>query len=236
MLQEAKIHILQVSQSISLLFHPAIYNGRPENTDWNIKHLFGIGLAGACPVADNSQVVRLKSRYSSFSLINKVFIQVFVELSSRPVELTPSPHRELTSGHGTNVKKMAVYDMKVWGEEGRIKNLAGKHQGRHIYGTVRSPILTASRYQSGTGQERGGITAELKNSGNNPVTVVYLEVVPWYLRVYLHTLEVTTGGGQTLLPVSMDYKPGRDRSRPYMLELVLRLPPKSTTTISLQVC
>merc|ERR1719270_2665815 len=118
---------------------------------------------------------------------------------------------------------MAVYDMKVWGEEGRIKNLAGKHQGRHIYGTVRSPILTASRYQSGTGQERGGITAELKNSGNNPVTGVYLD-----------TLEVTTGGGQTLLPVSMDYKPGRDRSRPYMLELVLRLPPKSTTTISLQ--
>merc|ERR1711936_1056713 len=114
------------------------------------------------------------------------------------------------------------------------KNLAGKHVGRHVYGAVRSPILTASRYQSGTGQERGGITAELKNSGNNPVMVVYLEVVPWYLRVYLHTLEVTTGGGQTLLPVSMDYKPGRDRSRPYMLELVLRLPPKSTTTISLQ--
>jgi len=150
------------------------------------------------------------------------------------VELTPSPHRELSSGHGTNVKKMGVYDMKVWGEEGRIKNLAGKHVGRHVYGAVRSPILTASRYQSGTGQERGGITAELKNSASNPVTVVYLEVIPWYLRVYLHTLEVTTGGGQTLLPVSMDYKPGRDRSRPYMLELVLRLPPKSTTTISLQ--
>jgi len=204
----------EVSQSISLLFHPAIYNGKPENTDWNVKHLFGIGLAGACPVADNSQV--------------------FVELSSRPVELTPSPHRELSSGHGTNVKRMGVYDMKVWGEEGRIKNLAGKHVGRHVYGAVRSPILTASRYQSGTGQERGGITAELKNSGSNPVTVVYLEVIPWYLRVYLHTLEVTTGGGQTLLPVSMDYKPGRDRSRPYMLELVLRLPPKSTTTISLQ--
>ena len=48
---------LQVSQSISLLFHPAVYNGKPENTDWNVKHLFGIGLAGACPVADNSQVL-----------------------------------------------------------------------------------------------------------------------------------------------------------------------------------
>merc|ERR1711990_615933 len=59
-------------------------------------------------------------------------------------------------------------------------------------------------------------------------------VIPWYLRVYLHTLEVTTGGGQTLLPVSLDYTPGRDRSSPYMLELVLRLPPKTTTTISLQ--
>ena len=162
-------------------------------------------------------------------------MQVFVELSSRPVEMTPPPHRELSSGHGTNVRKMGVYDMNVWGEEGRIKNLAGKHVGRHVYGAVRSPILTASRYQSGTGQERGGITAELKNSGSDPVTVVYLEVIPWYLRVYLHTLEVTTGGGQTLLPVSLDYTPGRDRSSPYMLELVLRLPPKTTTTISLQV-
>ena len=44
------------------------------------------------------------------------------------------------------------------------------------------------------------------------------------VRVYLHTLKITTGGGQTLLPVSKDYRPGRDRSRHYMLELALLLP------------
>ena len=46
------------------------------------------------------------------------------------------------------------------------------------------------RYQSGTGQERGGITTELRNSGTSPLTVVHLEVVPWYLRLFLHTLQV----------------------------------------------
>ena len=47
-----------------------------------------------------------------------------------------------------------------------------------------------ARYQSGTGQERGGITTELRNSGTSPLTVVHLEVVPWYLRLFLHTLQV----------------------------------------------
>jgi len=204
----------EVSQSISLLFHPAVYSGRPDTADWSIKQLFGIGLAGACPVAANSQV--------------------FVEQSSRAVELTPAPHHTLTSGAGTNTRTWGVYDMAKWGEDGRLRNLAGHHPGRHIYGSARSPALTATRYQSGTGQERGGITAELRNTEAREVTVVYLEVIPWYLRLYLHTLQVTTESGQAVLPVSLEFQPGRDRRRPYMLELVLRLPPKSTVTISIQ--
>jgi len=204
----------EVSQSIALLFDPAVYNSRPDNTDWSVKKLFGIGLAGACPMAANSQV--------------------FVEQSSRAVEVTPAPHHTLTSGSGTNTRTWGVYDMAVWGEEGRLRDLAGHHPGRHIYGSTRSPALTATRYQSGTGQERGGITAELRNSGSREVTVVYLEVIPWYLRLYLHTLQVTTESGQALLPVSLDYQPGVDRRRPYTLELLLRLPPKATVTVSIQ--
>lgn len=204
----------ELSQSIVLVFDPAVYNGKPDNIDWNIKHLFGIGLAGPCPMADNSQM--------------------FVDLSSHSLELTPAPHRKIQTGSGNNVRTFGVYDMKVWGEEARVKNLACRHTARHVYGMSRSPVLTAARFQSGTGQERGGIVAELRNTGTQAITVVYLEVVPWYLRLYLHTLTVTTGGGVSLLPVSQQYVPGQDRRRPYMLELVLRLPPRSTTRVSIQ--
>ena len=37
--------------------------------------------------------------------------------------------------------------MAKWGEDGRLRNLAGHHPGRHIYGSARSPALTATRYQ-----------------------------------------------------------------------------------------
>lgn len=206
----------EISQSIVLVFDPAVYNGKPDNLDWNIKHLFGIGLSGPCPMADNSQV--------------------FVETSSRPVELTPAPHSTIQSGSGSNVRTFGVYDMRLWAEEkeGRMRNLAARHTSRHVWGMARSPVLTVTRYQSGTGQERGGITTELRNSGTSPLTVVHLEVVPWYLRLFLHTLQVTTDSGASLLPVSSLYTPGQDRARPYMLELVLVLPPRSTSTISIQ--
>ena len=37
------------------------------------------------------------------------------------------------------------YDMKLWSEDGRMKNLGGKHSSKHVYGMVRSPVLTATR-------------------------------------------------------------------------------------------
>jgi len=204
----------ELSQSIVLVFDPAVFNGKPDNIDWNIKHLFGIGVSGPCPMADNSQM--------------------FVDMSSSSVELTPAPHRKIQTGSGNNVRTFGVYDVKVWGEDGRVKNLACRHTSKHVYGMSRSPVLTAARFQSGTGQERGGIVTELRNTGTQDRTVVYLEVVPWYLRLYLHTLTVTTGAGVSLLPVSQKYVPGQDRTRPYMLELVLKLPPRSTTRVSIQ--
>lgn len=206
----------ELSQSIVLVFDPAIYNGKPDNTDWNLKQLFGIGLAGTCPVADNSQV--------------------FVDLSLDDMSLNPAPHRKIQTGSGSNTRKFGVYDMKVWQEEGNLRNLGVTHSRKHVYGVVRQPVVTASRYQSGIGQERGGITTLLKNNAITAITVVYLEVIPWYLRLYMHTLAITSSAraGGTLLPVSTQYRPGRDRRQPYMLELVLVLPAKSETSISIQ--
>ena len=59
-------------------------------------------------------------------------------------------------------------------------------------GEVTPPPLHAHRYLTGYGQEMGGITCHLYNNDPiNSVRVLYLETVPWFVRLYLHTLEVT---------------------------------------------
>eukprot|EP00092_Neocalanus_flemingeri_P011697 GFUD01012613.1.p1 GENE.GFUD01012613.1~~GFUD01012613.1.p1 ORF type:complete len:606 (-),score=156.63 GFUD01012613.1:198-2015(-) len=203
----------ELSQSISLVFDPAVYNGQADNTDWNLKHLFGIGVGTACPMAETSQI--------------------FVDISSGSFQLTPAPDREVMTGAGTNVRTYGVYDVKSFSPDGRIKNLSARHSKPHIYGIVHSPVLTASRHLTGAGQERGGIRASIKNMGREPITVVYLDVVPWFLRLYLHTLKISVDN-EPLKPIHTHYIPGVDRARPYHLELVLKLPARSTTTISIQ--
>lgn len=203
----------ELSQTMSLVFDPAIYNRRAENTDWNLKHLFGIGLSSPCPMADSSQI--------------------FVDISAKNFQLTPVPDREVMSGSGKNVKTYGIYDLKTFSPDGRIKNLSARYNKPHIYGIIHSPPLTATRYLTGAGQEHGGIRTSIKNVGKEPVTVVYLDVIPWFLRLYLHTLKITVDN-EPLKPIHTHFIPGVDRSRPYHLELVLKLPPRSTTVISIQ--
>merc|ERR1712227_889635 len=66
-----------------------------------------------------------------------------------------------------------------------------------------------------------------------PLTIVYLDIIPWYLRLYLHTLTITSNE-VTLIPTKLEYIPGVDRQKPYHLEILLTLPPKSTTHISFE--
>jgi len=203
----------ELSQSISLVFDPAVYNGQADKTDWNLKHLFGIGVSSACPMADTSQI--------------------FVDISSGRFQLSPTPDREVMTGSGKNVRTYGVFDVKTFSPDGRIKNLSARHSKPHIYGIVHSPALTATRHITGAGQEFGGIRATIKNMARDPITVVYLDIVPWYLRLYLHTLKITVDS-EPLKPIHTHYSPGVDRARPYHLELVLKLPARSTTVISIQ--
>ena len=205
----------ELSQTFNLVFDPAVYNqGKSlELKDWSLKQLFGIGVGSKCPLASNSQV--------------------FVELGQKDFQLTPPPHTEVASGSGTNVRSWGVYDVERLAEGGNIQNLRARYPRSHEYGLVHSPRLSVTRHLAGTGQERGAVVANIRNTGGEEVTVVYLEVLPWYLRLYLHTLKVSCKGEEVGV-LRQNYVPGVDRARPYMLELVLTLPPRSTVTVSIQ--
>ena len=130
------------------------------------------------------------------------------------------------TGSGLNTRRYAVYDLQNWSPDGQIRDLAGVHVRPHIYGNVPSPVLTVTRYYTGLGRERGGVRTSIRNNGKEPLTIAYLDIIPWYLRMYLHTLNIVTTDNKQLEPKQMHFSPGVDRTKPYHLELVLTLPPK----------
>lgn len=46
----------------------------------------------------------------------------------------------------------------------------------------------------GYGQERGSLVTKLYNNHWQPLDIVLLENVPWYLPLYLHTAKISSGG------------------------------------------
>ena len=77
---------------------------------------------------------------------------------------------------------------------------------------------------------------KIRNNAAKPQRIVFLDVLPWYLRCYLHTLSLKNDKvrGGVLRPLVTDFRPGKDRDRPYMLELIVELPARSETRISLE--
>jgi len=136
--------------------------------------------------------------------------------------------------------KVHVYDIDEMLADGKHNIVA--HYSEDFVTTDKSelpsPTLRANRYATGYGQEVGGIVTQIRNSAGQAVTIVLYDVLPWYLRVYFHTLKIESRLShqrmRNLTPLRLEFVPGLDRSKPYTLELVVTLPPESTTKISLE--
>ncbi|ODA80845.1 hypothetical protein RJ55_03805 [Drechmeria coniospora] len=102
------------------------------------------------------------------------------------------------------------------------------------------PLLFAERSFTGHGQEHGGVQTILTNPGDGEVEFVYMESLPWFMRIYLHTLSTrisSTGVGQaadnsSAIIKEIYYRPALDRTRGTQLELVMRIPPSCTVFLT----
>jgi phosphatidylinositol glycan class T len=52
----------------------------------------------------------------------------------------------------------------------------------------------AHKYLTGYGHERGGVTVNIFNNMNETQEIDYFDSVPWFLKLYLHTLKVSVLG------------------------------------------
>ncbi len=143
--------------------------------------------------------------------------RIYFETTRDVFKLQPPPTE--TKQFQQVSRTVAVYDLGRLLDEG-VTNIVASYNKPTVFGIIPKPDLHAARYVTGHGQEKGGIVTKIVNNSPKPLTIVFLDVIPWYLRCYLHSLTIKNSRGRTLEPLRTEFLPGRARQRPYMLELV----------------
>ena len=189
---------------------PADYNA---NQDWSLSQIFGKTMKGICPLADpNIPPVCLQVPESRAVYTANGGIEV-KDRDSRCFEIQPDADFELL--------------LPPPGDEAQ--------GGAPDIVTPGSPPLYAERSFTGYGQERGGVQTILRNpSPDTEVEFVYMESLPWFMRIYLHTMEARIAGKphNNSLIQQVYYRPALDRARGTQLEVRMRIPPSATVFLT----
>ena len=93
--------------------------------------------------------------------------------------------------------------------------------------TLAPSEILVERHLTGSGQERGTLFTRIENVSGAGVELVGLEVLPWYLRLSMHTLRTSITLG------SLHYSPAVDRRKPAQIEYRVALPAGAVMTMEL---
>ncbi|EXX71787.1 Gpi16p [Rhizophagus irregularis DAOM 197198w] len=204
---------LEIVQTVSAVVDPVRNSGK---RDWSLDQIFGRRLSQACPLAEESKLEVILSENGDYKLSPAV--------------------DDVTKNDGDAT--IALYNLKTLQLETDISMTWNEDVFKYNL-NYEQPRVYAHRFFTGYGQERGGIKVNIFNKSTNmTVPIIYYDVIPWFLKLYLHTLKVQINGEEVRdSPVSpikdLYYQPAVDRSRPNVIEAELLLPPNSITTLSI---
>uniref|UniRef100_A0A914URR8 GPI transamidase component PIG-T n=1 Tax=Plectus sambesii TaxID=2011161 RepID=A0A914URR8_9BILA len=117
-------------------------------------------------------------------------------------------------------------------------NVGAKYKDRLKVESPNPPSISIHSYIGGSGQQDGQIVTRLVNRDEANHRAVYTHVIPWFLRVYYHTIEMDCEGGNSNaigegVIQTKKFTPAKDRGAPYLLELDVNLPAQSTCHLSI---
>ncbi|CAG9853916.1 unnamed protein product [Phyllotreta striolata] len=192
---------LELQQTVSLVYDYLILGTK----NWSLRKLFGQGVNRKCVLVNKSDI--------------------YVDTTLTDVELEPAPDKTVTSIRGGQTTVLQKYEVT-----NTFLNIYAKYQNADVVPLNLPPPLHANQYLSGYGQERGGIVTKIYNNHWKELDVVLLQNIPWFIPIYLHTLKVVSNGKE-LKPLQLRYIPARQRIRPNYLEVLLRLPARTSTSV-----
>ncbi|XP_054029659.1 GPI transamidase component PIG-T [Dryobates pubescens] len=165
-----------------------------------------------------------------------IFIIHLLSQEKELLEVTPPPVSLYEAVVQGEKRTYAVYDLLSPSlfNTSRSLNVQLKWTRPQDTSELPTPVLHAHRYVSGYGLQTGEISTLVYNTHPyRAFPVILLETVPWYLRLYVHTLTIITKGKENK-PSYIHYQPAQDRRRPHLLEMLIQLPANSITKITIQ--
>ncbi|KAJ2764200.1 Subunit of the glycosylphosphatidylinositol transamidase complex-like protein, partial [Coemansia nantahalensis] len=198
--------LLRYTQHVSVVLDPRAFG---LGANWTLGGLMDRSLAAPCPVAARSTV----------------------RIAAAPARgLRTTPRADSTAPvagrtvHTFDLRRRRIADIGL-----------ALPADRPLLPPAAAPAVTAHRFVTGHGGTGGGIEAALTNRLDTAVRVVYLDTLPWYLRVYSHTLrlEAVADNGRVaaVAPARVLFTPAVDRGRPSVLEVEVELPARSRTVL-----
>ncbi|XP_030699410.1 GPI transamidase component PIG-T isoform X1 [Globicephala melas] len=239
----------ELRQTLSVVFD-AFVTGQGKQ-DWSLFRMFSRTLTEPCPLASESRVYVDVTNYSQDNETLEVYpaplttyqdvvlgtrktyavydlLDTAVINSSRSLNLQLKWKRPPGNG-GWEVGSRSPHRLQRVQLVGKTHSPASSPRE-----APPTPFLYAQRYVSGYGLHNGELSTLLYNTHPyRAFPVLLLDTVPWYLRLYVHTLTITSKGKENK-PSYIHYQPAQDRMQPHLLEMLIQLPASSVTKVSIQ--
>ncbi|KAJ3671900.1 hypothetical protein LUZ60_007979 [Juncus effusus] len=203
-----------VDQTLTVVLQPSDYS------TWFMSQLFKKKLMGKCALAKSS----------------KVFLEIEGDSGGKTenmFELFGYPDREIKDENGNSI--LYEYNVERYNEDEPL-DLGIKWKKPLKLHLMQAPFHV-NRFLIGSGNERGSIAISFHSTKNSTynnnindkceIKAAVFQVVPWYVKVYYHTLKIYINGK------IMDFKdivekinvvPSEDKVLPGTLEMMLRFP------------
>lgn len=206
----------ELRQTLNVVFD--LYTSGQGKKEWSLFKMFSRTLTEACPLASSS----------------KVYVDVTDNPEGEQFELSPATPVLSQAVVLGDRRTYSVYDLTKAETFGQLRSLNLLLRWKGESGEMLRPLLHAERYVAGFGLQTGEIHTVIYN--NHPFRafpILLLDSIPWYLRLYVHTLTVTSKSRDNK-PSYIHYQPSKDRQRPHLLEMLIQLPPHSVTEVTVQ--
>ncbi|KAJ0064515.1 hypothetical protein NL108_009469, partial [Boleophthalmus pectinirostris] len=206
----------ELRQTLDVVFD--LHTSGQGKREWSLFKMFARTLTDACPLASTS----------------KIYVDITDNPEGEQFELTPATPLLSQAAVLGDRRTFSVYDLTQTSTFGTMRTFNLQIKWKSSEGDMLRPLLHAERYVAGYGLQTGEIHTLMYNQHPyRSFPVLLLDSVPWYLRLYIHTLTVTSKSKDNK-PSYIHYQPSKDRVRPHLLEMLVQLPPNSVTEVTVQ--
>lgn len=212
---------VELVQTISVVFNPLLqFDGKQT---WSLTKLFGNPIKRKCPLAEHS---RIYVDISELDDKNKLYPPTHDEFRILSSE-DPKDHRiyaVFDAVPALQTNSTITKDINLGIKQNQIFKRPPASSRPNVPIQLRTHI-------AGTGLTDGTIVATVTNDLDQSVRITYMDAIPHFLRVYMHTLSIRTSSGQELRPDSVNFILSVDE-RPSLIEFTVMLPANSEAQIS----